>query len=182
MRDQFTIEDINPNAMAITEPAPNRMDVIDLTPNAFTADEAAAWFEYFISLMDFLWAGNVFNEKLLSRVDQRFATITGKDFAGTMLPAGTAATFALPADADFIADDLDGCWFDALGMPKQKTFDQLIGTDWARTLVLFPNVSPLSISAIGLLKKDLAFTDEIRNRLAAGFLLWILWSEQEIKI
>jgi len=131
---------------------------------------------YLISLMRYLWIGYNVGNHLVSATDGRYITINNIDFSGNTIPESTGATFNLPADADFISDDTDNCWFTG-GVQKNVTFDDLNDNNWARTVVLRPNQAPYNIAAIGLLKSTTVLTDAEREQLAEDFKLWLFWNE-----
>jgi len=136
-------------------------------------DESDKWGPYF----DFLWTGLVSYEGpdyLISDLpDRRKITVTGRDFGGTYIPGGSAATFTLPTDADFVADDLDHLWFVG-GVQQNVTANDLVTGEY-RTVVKFANAPPYDITAIGLLKHDAVFTSTLEDELAADFDLWLFW-------
>jgi len=177
--NEFGIIYANPKIYKIGHSNPKEFTIGYNNHKIFTINEITNWFDYLRSLMDFLWIGNINGDKLLSRTDDRYATITNKDFVGTIIPSTSVSTFSLQPDADYIADDLDECWF-AGGISKHLTVNDLIGTDWNRTIVLYPNASPTNISAIALFKSTTILTDMLRDQIVHDFLLWIFWSEIHI--
>lgn len=138
--------------------------------------DLAPIFAWMQSLMSYLWVGNFDGDKMLSRTDNRYITVTGKDFLLSYVPATSAATFTMPADADFIADDLDNFWFTG-GVPNVKTAAQLANPMLSRTVVLYDDNVPYHVRAIGLMRSTVVLTDEQREQLAEDFKLWLFYSE-----
>jgi hypothetical protein len=136
----------------------------------------AAWFEWLKSLMCFLWVGNIDHNHLLSILDWRYITISGKDFASSFIPSISAATFTLPNDADYIAADLDGFWF-AGGVSKILTVGDLANCMLSRTLILYNNAPPFNVYAIGILKDTTILNNIQREQLGHDFQLWLFYSE-----
>jgi hypothetical protein len=136
----------------------------------------AVWYEWLLSIMDFLWIGNIDGNKLLSILDWRYITIVGKDFTGSFIPATSTATFTLPNDADYVADDLDNFWFMG-GVSNVKTAQLLADPMLSRTVILYNNDIPFDIYAIGLLKGTTVLTDAQREQLGHDFQLWLFYSE-----
>lgn len=131
------------------------------------------WNSYF----DYLWTGLVSYagpDYLVSESsDRRKITITNRDFSTTWIPGDSTATFTLPLDADFIADDLDGLWFTG-GVQNNITVTDLVTGEY-RTVVKYANSPPYDITAIGLLKAGAIFTTALESELAADFDLWLFW-------
>ena len=179
MNSIVDIQDVSPNYIQAICPQ-DAVHIVDVNPNVISIQDIEAWFAFAVDLCSYVWVGNMLADNLKNQNDNRVITITGKDFTGQIIPSTSTATFALPADADFVADDMDEVWFTG-GVPNKLTVADLIGTDWARTLVLYPNVSPANISAIALLKSGVVLTQTERDQFVANFLLWLFWDEKEIK-
>jgi hypothetical protein len=132
------------------------------------------WNAYF----DFLWTGLVSyagpDYLISSFPDRRKITITGRDFVGTFIPGGSIATFTLPLDADFIADDTDHLWSNGV-IQNNLTVTDLISGDY-RTVVKYSNSAPFDITMIGLLRLGITPTGTMLNELHTDFLLWLFWT------
>jgi hypothetical protein len=128
-------------------------------------------------LFDFFWVGGVSGNYLYSVTDDRKATITGKDFLGNYIPDTSLATFTLPLDSDFIADDTDLLWFDTIGNQRLVTEDELENWDYSRTIIKYDNNSPHHIRWIGLLNSSIVLNATEINQLHDYFELSIFWSD-----
>lgn len=138
--------------------------------------DMVVWYMWLRSLFDYLWVGQIIGNDLISDTDGRKIAITGKDFTTTYIPAISVATFTLPGDADFIADDLDAFWFTG-SVPNSKTAAELADPMLARTLILYNNDIPFDVYAIGILRSTITLTDTQRNQLGSDFKLWLFYSE-----
>jgi hypothetical protein len=128
-------------------------------------------------LFDFLWLYPVDDNYLISILDGRKITITGKDFVTDYIPGTSAATLKLQADADFIYDDCtDNLWFDFESNQRSVTIPELI-LDNYRSLILYSNTSPFDITGIGILKSTVILTQSIIDRISDAFRLWVFWSQ-----
>jgi hypothetical protein len=133
-----------------------------------------ALYTHLNSLLDFFWVYPVNGNYLISILDDRKITITGKDFTTDYISGGSAATLRLPLDADFIADDIDNLWFSG-GAQNDVTVNDLISGDY-RTVVQYRNETPFDILAIGLIKSTITLTQAIIDRLSEDLWLWLFWS------
>jgi|WetSurSiteA1Bulk_404760.scaffolds.fasta_scaffold91955_2 hypothetical protein len=127
-------------------------------------------------LFSFLWVGGISGNYLYSITDNRRMTIIGKDFSDDYIPSTSLATFTMPNDADYVADDLDNFWFTA-GVSNIKTPTQLANPMLSRTTIFYNNDIPFDIYAIGLLKNATVLTDAQREQLGNDFQLWLFYTE-----
>lgn len=123
-----------------------------------------------------LWVGDISGNNLLNALDTDYIIVTGKDFATDYIPATSAATFALPNTAPYIAADQDYLWFDSGGSPRAVTVAELIGYDFNRTFVMYADSSPYHIYAIGVLADGETLTESDWNELHAFFDLSIFYT------
>lgn len=136
------------------------------------------WWHYWQTYFSFLWAGLVWGDYLISEFpDRRKITITAKDFGTNYIPEGTASTFVLQNDLDFINDDSpDHLWFNILGNQNSLHASNLFDFDYTRTVVKNGHTNPYDIYAIGLLRSGVVLTPAQIDKLHADFELWIFWS------
>ncbi len=137
--------------------------------------DMVVWYSWLKSLCDFLWIGQIVGNDLISETDGRKIAITGKDFITTYIPYSSVATFKLPLDPDFVADDTDGLWFTG-GVQNSVTTSNLVDTDFARSIIKFQNEDPYDISAIAILKSTVTLTSAQIDQLSQTFYLWLFWS------
>lgn len=130
-----------------------------------------------MSLMDFLWVGDIDGNKLVDiSGNGNNVDITGKDFSGRIIPSSSSATFRCPNNATFQADDTDELWITAALASRDVTPVELISYDFARTIVYYQNDLPNNIKAIGILKSTVNLTAEQINLLHRNFRLALYWS------
>lgn len=127
-------------------------------------------------LFDFLWVGGVSGNYLYSVTDDRKATIIGKDFSENYIPNTSIATFTMPLDTDFIADDTDNLWFVG-GIQRAVTEDELENWDYSRTIIKYDNDTPHHIRWIGLLSSSIILNATEINQLHDYFELSIFWND-----
>jgi len=123
----------------------------------------------------FIWTGKYDGDNLLSDLDAEVITVTDKDWITRFIPPTTAATFAVPDDATFLAaDGDDDFWFNAGGDLQEKTHANLISSTTERSFVKYADTEPHNVIGIGILK-----TGEV---LSAGEIIKVnryfrLWAE-----
>jgi len=123
-----------------------------------------------------LFTGSISGNSLLSEVGSDVITVSGKDFATNTIPASSAATFTLPNTATYKAADIDYLWFTEAGVPRNVTVAELIGYDFARTVICYSSTAPHDIQWIGLLQADATLSETEINLLHRAFRLHIFWS------
>jgi len=142
-----------------------------------------SWASYWASLFDFLWferSDNITTTELVDRSGNgNNVTITGKDFATSYIPATSAAIFDCPNNATFIADDTDFLWINRNEESRGVEVSELIGYDFARTIVWYDDDAPHHIRAIGILKSTVSLTEAQINKLHTDFRLPLFWSGVE---
>jgi len=106
-------------------------------------------------------------------------TVTGKDFVTDYIPATSAATFDVPNNATYIADDTDFLWINRNEDSRGVEVSELIGYDFSRTLIKYDNASPHHIRWIGILKAGEALTAAELNTIHTQFELPLFWSGVE---
>ena len=126
--------------------------------------------------MLFLWTGGISDNTLLSEVGSDVITLTGKDFTTNIIPATSAATLTLPNNVTCRAADTDYLWFTEAGASRNVTVAELIGYDFARTVVCYSSTSPHNIQWIGLLQADATLSEAEINLMHRAFRLHIFWS------
>lgn len=128
---------------------------------------------------EYLWTGKFSGDDLLSDLGPEVITVTGKDFITSYIPDTTTATFAVPDNATFLADDgADDFWFSALNVLQQKIFTELIESTTLRTFIKYTDFEPYSISIIGILKDGEVLTEADKVILNKYFKLWVqYWGE-----
>ena len=87
-----------------------------------------------------------------------------------------SATYALPNNATYIADDSDYCWFKPDGSVSTMTSARLVGYDFARTIVKYDSTTPYMERRIGVLKSSVILTTAQSNKLRNDFQLSTWWS------
>ena len=127
----------------------------------------------------FLWTGKYDGDDLLSDLSTDVITVTDKDWITKVIPETSAATFAVPENATYIAaDGTDNFWFSALDALLEKTFTNLIESTSLRTFVKYTDFEPYEVSAIGILKEGETLTDADKIELNTYFKLWVqYWSD-----
>lgn len=121
----------------------------------------------------FLWTGKFNGDNLLSDLDTDVITVTNKDFTSTYIPEASAATFAVPNNATYIAaDGTDDFWFNVADVLQHKTFAELIASTTLRTFVKYTDFAPYNVSAIGILKDGEVITGAEEITLNTYFKLW----------
>lgn len=127
-------------------------------------------------LFSVLWTTIVVGNELPS-LDGNNIVIADKDFSVTnYIPSDSLATFSLPDIEALKTDDEDGLWYDAEGVARQVTVQDLISQDYTRTLVKYSNFEPYNIDWIGILKSTAEPTAQQLNLLHRYFQLWFLWA------
>lgn len=91
----------------------------------------------------------------------------------TVAGAAGSYTFQCPNTAPYIAADTDYVWF--WGVQKTITEAQLIGYDFARTIVKYDDNAPYAIRWIMILKAGETLSVIKRNKLFQSFELHFLW-------
>jgi hypothetical protein len=133
--------------------------------------------QYWINqnVFDFLWWNDVpvSNELVDVSGNDNNVAITGSDFTENYIPVGSSATFKMPDVAGLKTDDADLLWFSGLGVQENVTVNNLIESDYSRTVVFYDIIG--NIIAIGLLKSTVELTTDLINRLSASFHLWLFW-------
>jgi len=136
-----------------------------------------------LSSFDFLWIEGENNITATELIDisgnGNNVTITGKDFATDYIPATSAAIFDCPDNATFIADDSDNLWINKNEESRGVEVSEMIGYDFARTIVWYDDNSPHHIRAIGILKSTITLTEAQINKLHTDFRLALFWSGVE---
>lgn len=126
----------------------------------------------------YLWTGRYSGDNLLSDLSSDVITVTGKDWAGLIIPP-TTATFAVPDNATYLAaDGTDDFWFDAADAPQAITHAELIASETMQTFIKYTDFEPYNISAIGILNDGESLTDGDKIELNIYFKLWVqYWGE-----
>ena len=124
----------------------------------------------------FIWIGKYDGDNLKDDLGgAAVVTVTGKDWTTNFIPPTTAATFAVPDNATFLAaDGADDFWFNAGNTLLQKTHTNLIASTTTRTFIKYADTAPHNVIGIGILK-----TGEV---LSAGEIIKVnryfrLWAE-----
>lgn len=128
----------------------------------------------------FLWSGKYDGDNLKDDLGgAAVITVTDKDWTTNFIPPTTAATFAVPDNATFLAaDGADDFWFDASDTLLQKTHANLIASTTARTFIKYADVTPHNVIGIGILKAGETLTDGEKIKLNRYFRLWAeYWGE-----
>jgi hypothetical protein len=86
------------------------------------------------------------------------------------------ATYALPNNATYIADDTDYCWFKIDGSVSTMTSARMVGYDFARTIIKYDDVSPYTERWIGVLKATANPTTAQMDKMRDNFHLSMWWS------
>lgn len=123
-----------------------------------------------------LFTGGISGSTLLSEIGADVITVAGKDFTTNTIPSDSTATFTLPNNATYRAADTDNLWFTEAGASRNVTVSELIGYDFARTVVCYSSTSPHNIQWIGLLAADATLSEAEVNLLHRAFRLHIFWS------
>lgn len=161
------------NKAIITQP--NKLVIsVSQSNNTFGLMGIVYWWQYWMTLMDFLWIGlNYQNVLISSFFDRRKIFIGGRDFGTDYIPETSGATFELQPDADLILDDVpDNLWFDNAGNSKIVSVSDLYNIDYSRTIVKYTDSSPFDVSAIGVLKNGVVLTSAQEDQLEYDFKLW----------
>lgn len=100
----------------------------------------------------------VYSEIANGKMPNKFGTdwITVAGIAGS-------ETYQLPNTAEYKAADTDYIWFQIAGTQRTSTTAELIGYDFARTLVFYDNVAPYAIKAIAILKVGETISNYLRD-------------------
>ena len=128
----------------------------------------------------FLWSGKYDGDNLKDDLGgAAVITVTDKDWTTNFIPPTTAATFAVPDNATFLAaDGADDFWFDASDTLLQKTHANLIASTTARTFIKYADTAPHNVIGIGILKAGETLTDGEKIKLNRYFRLWAeYWGE-----
>lgn len=128
----------------------------------------------------FLWTGKYDGDNLKDDLGgAAVITVTGKDFITRHIPPDTAATFAVPDNATFLAaDGADDFWFNASDVLQHKTHGNLIASTTLRTLIKYADTEPYYVYGIGILKEGEILTDGEKIMLNTYFRLWAeYWGE-----
>jgi len=128
----------------------------------------------------FVWTGKYDGDNLKDDLGgAAVITVTDKDWTTSFIPPTTAATFAVPDNATFLAaDGADDFWFDASDTLLQKTHANLIASTTARTFIKYADVTPHNVIGIGILKAGETLTDGEKIKLNRYFRLWAeYWGE-----
>ena len=123
-----------------------------------------------------LWTGGISGATLLSEVGSDVITVAGKDFTTNYIPPTSVSTLTMPDTAAYKAADTDNLWFTEAGVARNVTVAELIGYDFARTVVCYSSTSPHNIQWIGLLQADATLSEAEINLLHRTFRLHIFWS------
>lgn len=123
-----------------------------------------------------LFTGSISGNSLLSDLGSDVITVSGKDFSTKYIPSTATATFTLPNTATYKAADTDHLWFTEAGVPRNVTVTELIGYDFARTIVYYNSTAPHDIQWIGLFAADATLSEAEINLLHRAFKLHIFWS------
>ena len=142
------------------------------------SSSSRGWTTQYKSLCDFLWVeGKLSATELLDQSgNNNHVTITGKDFVTDYIPATSAATFDCPNNAIFIANDTDNLWINKNEESRGVEVSELIGYDFARTIVWYDNDAPHHIRAIMILKSTVTLTAAQINKMHTDFRLSMFWS------
>ena len=142
------------------------------------SSSSRGWTTQYKSLCDFLWVeGKLSATELLDQSgNNNHVTITGKDFVTDYIPATSAATFDCPNNAIFIANDTDNLWINKNEESRGVEVSELIGYDFARTIVWYDNDAPHHIRAIMILKSTVTLTAAQINKMHTDFQLSMFWS------
>jgi len=134
-------------------------------------------FNWWASLFDFYYIGGLEGNNLEDSTPNGYdIAITGKDFSGDYIPYTSAATFQAPDNATLKADDTDYLWFDRNGVVRNVEVSELVGYDFARTIVKYDNSTPYHIRWIGILKSGVTLTESQLDRIYEYFELSQFWS------
>lgn len=128
----------------------------------------------------FIWTGKYDGDNLKDDLGgAAVITVTDKDWTTSFIPPTTAATFAVPDNATFLAaDGADDFWFNASNALLQKTHANLIASTTARTFIKYADTSPHNVYGIGILKDGETLTDGEKIKLNRYFRLWAeYWGE-----
>jgi hypothetical protein len=104
--------------------------------------------------------------------------ITGCDFTTPYIPYTSSATFKMPEVTALKTDDTDGLWWktdDSARGADKTSIAELVGYDFARTIIWYDDASPYHIRAIGLLKSSVSLTTAQKNKLRDSFRLSVWW-------
>lgn len=124
----------------------------------------------------FLWTGKFNGNNLLSDLNADVITVTGKDFATSYIPEGSAATFKMPNTTDYQTADKDTIWFNSTATQRAETLTELIAYDFNRTFIDYEAGSPHNINKIGILKAGAILNNNEINELHKYFKLSIYWT------
>ncbi len=128
----------------------------------------------------FIWTGKYDGDNLKDDLGgAAVITVTGKDWTTNFIPPTTAATFAVPDNATFLAaDGVDDFWFNANNTLLQKTHANLIASTTTRTFIKYADTAPHNVIGIGILKAGETLTDGEKIKLNRYFRLWAeYWGE-----
>jgi hypothetical protein len=140
-------------------------------------DSAFSWQSYWMKRFDFFYIGGLSGNNLDDITSNNFdITITGKDFSGDYIPYTSAATFQAPDNATLKTDDTDYLWFDRNGVVRNVEVSELVGYDFARTIVKYDNSAPYHIRFIGILKSGETLSEAELTKLYSDFELSQFWS------
>ena len=109
-----------------------------------------------------MWSpGNVNSSgNMVGLINGYILTVTGKDYTTNYIPDTSEATFAVPDNATFIADDgTDTFWSNASNVLQQKTVTHLISSTTLRTFIKYADFAPFNVFLIGILKAGEVITD-----------------------
>ena len=142
-----------------------------------------SWASYWIlqDIFDVLWwrsapVGNVLKDISGNGND---IIITGCDFSTPYIPYTSSASFKLPDVAALKTDDSDYIWWKSDGSARaadKTSIAELVGYDFARTIVWYSGIAPYNIHAIGVLKSSITITEALIIKLTQGFRLSPWWS------
>jgi len=139
-----------------------------------------SWARYWASRFDFFYIGGLNGDTLKDITGNGYdITITGKDFSSDYIPYTSEATFQIPDNATLKVDDTDYLWFDRNGVVRNVEVSELVGYDFARTIIKYDNSTPYHIRFIGILKSGVTLTAAQVDRLHTYFELPLFWSGVE---
>ena len=129
-----------------------------------------SWSSYWATQPEVLFFG------LYSEISggQMLNKVTGATDFLTVAGVAGSETYQAPHTAPYETADTDYIWFDSGSTQRTVTTTELIGYDFARTIVYYGNTSPYSIVAIIILNSALSTAK--MNKLRDDFDLSIWWS------
>ena len=125
------------------------------------------WESYWASQPDILFFG-LYSEIADGKMPNK---VMGSSDWLTVAGSAGAETYQTPNTAPYQAADTDYIWFKTNVSQRTTTTAELIGYDFAKTIVYYDDASPYAINAIAILKP----TGSVSNKMRDDFHLSIFW-------